>query len=175
MSSSKRTVLLIAAALILVVLAIFWPSRKPAEQTSAPTTTNPATSSTPSPAPSGNSGTATPAAGDSNTTPAPSGTARPAVAPEDIDPVIREKIETAVVTYSPEALPVFKDLLASADREVRAAAVDGLLRLGENGGAALLREAAGRITNEKEIEEMEAAAEYLELPPRVGGLKKKAD
>jgi hypothetical protein len=172
MSPTKRTALLIAAAILLVVLAIFWPGQKSAEPSPTPDTAKQTPPSTSAAAASGNTGTVAPPAGNAVPTPAPTGTARPAVAPEDIDPVLREKIETAVVTYSPEALPAFKELLASPDREVRAAAIDGLLRLGENGGAALLREAAGRTTNEKEIEEMEAAAEYLELPPRVGGLRK---
>ena len=86
---------------------------------------------------------------------------------------LEEEIEAAVVTYSPEALPVFEKLLASGEPDVRESARDGLVRLGEKGGAALLRRASARLTDPEEIKRFLETAEHLELPSASEGPFKK--
>ena len=82
---------------------------------------------------------------------------------------ISNEIEAAVVTYSPDALPTFEKFLASGEPDVREAARDGLLRLGEKGGAALLRRATARMTDPEEIKRFREAADFLELPSALEG------
>lgn len=86
---------------------------------------------------------------------------------------VEEEIEAAVVTYSPAALPTFEKLLASGEPDVREAARDGLVRLGETGGAALLRRATARLTDPEEIRKFLETADYLELPSALEGPLKK--
>ncbi len=86
---------------------------------------------------------------------------------------LEEEIEAAVVTYSPAALPTFEKLLASGEPEIREAARDGLVRLGETGGAALLRRATARLTDPEEIRKFLETADYLELPSALEGPLKK--
>lgn len=90
-----------------------------------------------------------------------------------ISPEVEREIEAAVVTYSPEALPVFEKLLASGEPDVRESARDGLVRLGEKGGAALLRSASARLTDPEEIKKFLETAEHLELPSASEGPFKK--
>jgi hypothetical protein len=86
---------------------------------------------------------------------------------------LEEEIETAVVTYSPEGLPTFEKLLANGEPDIREAARDGLVRLGEKGGAALLRRATARLTDPAEIQRFLETADYLELPSALEGPFKK--
>lgn len=86
---------------------------------------------------------------------------------------LEEEIENAVVTYSPAGLPTFEKLLASGEPDVREAARDGLVRLGETGGAALLRRASARLTDPGEIKKFLETADYLELPSASEGPFKK--
>ncbi len=78
-----------------------------------------------------------------------------------------------MVTYSPEGLPTFEKLLASGEPDIREAARDGLVRLGENGGAALLRRASAKLTDPAEIQKFLETADYLELPSALEGPFKK--
>ncbi|OYV05534.1 MAG: hypothetical protein CFE26_11080 [Verrucomicrobiales bacterium VVV1] len=86
---------------------------------------------------------------------------------------LEEEIENAVVTYSPAGLPTFEKLLASGEPDIREAARDGLVRLGETGGAALLRRASARLTDPDEIKKFLETADYLELPSASEGPFKK--
>ena len=78
-----------------------------------------------------------------------------------------------MVTYSPEGLPTFERLLASGEPDIREAARDGLIRLGEKGGAALLRRASAKLTDPAEIQKFLETADYLELPSALEGPLKK--
>jgi len=73
-------------------------------------------------------------------------------------------IEEATVTYSDEGLTVLGPLLRHRDPEIRAAAIDGLVNLGQTSGAKVLREAARRVSDAAEARKMIQAAEFLELP-----------
>ncbi|MGC4015913.1 MAG: hypothetical protein QM755_15520 [Luteolibacter sp.] len=75
--------------------------------------------------------------------------------------------------YSPDALPTFERFLASNEPDVREAARDGLARLEEKGGAALLRRATARMTDPEEIKRMNETADWLDLPSATDGPMKK--
>lgn len=90
-----------------------------------------------------------------------------------LSPALEKEIEDAVVTYSPAGLPTFEKLLASAEPEIREAARDGLVRLGEKGGAPLLRRASARLTDPEEIKKFLDTANWLELPSALEGPLKK--
>lgn len=115
----------------------------------------------------------TPPANANRVTP---GTSKPPLNPPSVTvhaSTVEEEIEAAVVTYSPAALPTFEKLLASGEPDVREAARDGLVRLGETGGAALLRRASARLTDPQEIKKFLETADYLELPSALEGPLKK--
>lgn len=78
--------------------------------------------------------------------------------------VVLEAIEDAMTTYSPEGFPVLTPLLAHPDREVREAAIEGIVQIGEPSGAAILRAAAKKARDPRDAEDMLEAAKFLELP-----------
>jgi hypothetical protein len=73
-------------------------------------------------------------------------------------------ISTASTTYSPEGIRDIKPFLLDPDPEIRAAAKDGLINLGESGGSAALRAAAKQIKEPREAASYLDAADYLDLP-----------
>ena len=77
---------------------------------------------------------------------------------------IAKKIEEASVMYDAKALPLIEPYLLHPDPEVRTAALNGMITLGEAGAAPLLREAAKKAATPKEAVAMGEAADYLELP-----------
>lgn len=74
-------------------------------------------------------------------------------------------IQQAAITYDPASLHIIEPHLSSPDKEIREAAVDGVMLLGDAAGAALLRQAAKQARNPAEAEELQTKAAYLELPP----------
>ena len=74
-------------------------------------------------------------------------------------------LQEAATTYSPEGIPLIEPSLYSSDREVREAAADALVVLGETGGAKALRRAAAKSRDPREAIALIERAEYLELPP----------
>lgn len=76
-----------------------------------------------------------------------------------------EKIHDAATTYDPAQLAVIRPYLVSADPELRAAAVDAMIVLGDASAGAMLREAAARMSTDEEAKAMMEAADYVELPP----------
>ena len=74
-------------------------------------------------------------------------------------------LQEAATTYSPEGIPLIEPSLYSSDREVREAAADALVVLGETGGAKALRKAAAKSRDPREAVALIERAEYLELPP----------
>jgi HEAT repeat protein len=79
--------------------------------------------------------------------------------------VVLEAIEDASTTYSPEGFVVLSPLLAHPDREIREAAIEGIVQLGESSGAQVLRAAAKKARDPRDAEEMLEAAKFLDLPP----------
>ena len=75
------------------------------------------------------------------------------------------EIDDATVLYSTAGLPKIQPYLLHADPEIRAAAIDGMVNLGETGGAALLRAASQLAPTAEDAAAMREAAAYLDLPP----------
>jgi len=99
--------------------------------------------------------------------------------PEAKRPVL-EEIEEASISYDPKELPVIQRHLLSADPEIRLAARNGMVVLGDAAAAPMLREAAKLAPTSEDTIELLKAADYLELPParikvkpQAGGEKKK--
>jgi hypothetical protein len=76
----------------------------------------------------------------------------------------RGAIDAAVVTYSPEGVKAIRPYLLDADPEVRAAARDGMVQLGEGDAIPLLRDAASKLEDAQEIASLQEAADLLALP-----------
>jgi hypothetical protein len=85
--------------------------------------------------------------------------------PADDKEVLLADIQAAAITYDPASLPTLAGYLDSADAEVRAAAADGIVLLGDGSGAGFLRQAAKRARNKAEAADWQAKADYLDLPP----------
>lgn len=79
--------------------------------------------------------------------------------------VILERIDDAIVTYSPEGVGMIAPYLSSGDVEIREAAVEALMQLGEPSGAELLRKAARSAANARERNQLLEAAAFIDLPP----------
>jgi hypothetical protein len=82
-----------------------------------------------------------------------------------------EAINDVAITYDPVELPKIKPYLLHPDPEVRKAALDGMVVLGDAAAAPLLRDAARQVASSKEAIEMMQAAEFLELPSATGLIK----
>jgi len=76
-----------------------------------------------------------------------------------------ESLHEAAAMYSPEAIPLIETNLYSSDKEIRAAAADALVALGEVAGAEALRKAAKAAEDPREAVALIEKAEYLEIPP----------
>ncbi|MCW0218128.1 MAG: HEAT repeat domain-containing protein [Prosthecobacter sp.] len=97
------------------------------------------------------------------------------VAPSSQPPVKKEEIlsviEEASISYSAEELPKIQPYLSHPDPEVRAAAIQGMITIGEPAAAPILRAAAQLAASTEEAKAMKEAADYVELPP--GSMLKK--
>jgi hypothetical protein len=78
---------------------------------------------------------------------------------------ILAEIEDAAVSYDPAELPRIRPYLEHADGEIRAAAMDGMVVLGDAAAVPMLRDAAARLASRQEAEKFRQAAAFLELPP----------
>ncbi len=96
-------------------------------------------------------------------TAAPGGASIPA-APAQSVPQILEAIQEASISYDAKELPKIQPYLIHPDPEVRAAALEGVLVLGDAAGSPLLRQAASTLKDPREAVKYLDAAEYLELP-----------
>jgi len=74
-------------------------------------------------------------------------------------------IHDAATTYDPALLPAIARHLNSPDAQVRTAAAEGIVLLGDAAGAPLLREAAKKARSTAEAADLTAKADYLDLPP----------
>lgn len=113
---------------------------------------------------------ASPSASQSSAAASTAPVAKPAVgvggapAPAQSVPQILEAIQEASISYDAKELPKIQPHLIHPDAEVRAAALDGVLVLGDAAGAPLLRQAASTLKDPREAVKYLDAAEYLELP-----------
>ncbi|MDB6078778.1 MAG: hypothetical protein JWO82_2525 [Akkermansiaceae bacterium] len=87
----------------------------------------------------------------------------PASSPEEKEQRF-DAINAAATTYAPEGIRDIKPYLLDPDAEIRLAAKDGLIVLGEAGGASALRAAAKQLKDPREAAVFLEAADYLELP-----------
>ncbi|BCU79097.1 hypothetical protein [Luteolibacter sp. LG18] len=89
--------------------------------------------------------------------------------PEPVPPEERDQalavIEEAVASYEAAAVKRISPYLSSPDRDLRNAAREGLIQLGEPDGIAALRLAATRMSDPADIQACREAADFLELPP----------
>ncbi|MCW1923000.1 HEAT repeat domain-containing protein [Luteolibacter arcticus] len=75
-----------------------------------------------------------------------------------------EEIEAAAITYEPGAVKVIRPWLLDADPQIRQAARDGLVMLGESDAIPFLRDAASRLEDPAEVASFHEAADLLSLP-----------
>jgi hypothetical protein len=80
-----------------------------------------------------------------------------------------QTIEQASISYDPAQLPAIRPYLYHPAKEVREAALQGIVNLGDASGARLLRDAANIAASTEEKLELLKMAEYLELPPAPKG------
>ncbi len=76
----------------------------------------------------------------------------------------QQEIDTAAVTYSPEGVRKIRPWLLDEDPAIRAAALDGMIQLGEPDAVPLLRHAAAKLHDPAEIAAFHEAADLLALP-----------
>lgn len=76
-----------------------------------------------------------------------------------------ETMHEAMVSYDPAKLPGIVAYLNHPDEELREAALDNILQMGEAAAAPLLRKASEKARSPKEALAMLDAADFLELPP----------
>lgn len=88
--------------------------------------------------------------------------------PESPAPTSKEAIAAAIheasITYDAKELPKIQPYLLHPDPEIREAALNGMLVLGDAAASPLLRAAAKQIASPEEAAKMLEAAGYLELP-----------
>jgi hypothetical protein len=77
---------------------------------------------------------------------------------------ILEEINDAAVTYDPADLPRIEPYLLHPDEEIRQAAMNGMVTLGDASAGALLRKAAALAPTPQEAVRLLEAADYVELP-----------
>jgi hypothetical protein len=92
------------------------------------------------------------------------GSEKPEALSEERRAAIFNEIEQASVTYDAKALPQIEPYLLHPDPEVRAAAMNGMIVLGDSAAAPLLRAAAEKAPTAKEAVALGDAADYMELP-----------
>lgn len=93
-------------------------------------------------------------------------------------PVIKEEILESVhqasITYDPKELPVIQKYLLDADPEIREAARNAMIVLGDASAGPMLRDASKLAPTPHEAVAMLEAADYVELPSGTLNLKKRA-
>jgi hypothetical protein len=180
----KKTAVLLVCCLLVVVLFL---SLRPGKNPSAANTQSPV----PSPAIATASSPASveitlPSATAPQTTahaPAPSveSASRPIVSqppvmtapPATSKAVDLDIMHEAMITYEPANLPIIARYLNHSDAELRKAALNNMLQMGDKAAAVLLREAAATAATPQEAVAMLEAAKYLELPSGLDLLNKK--
>ena len=80
-----------------------------------------------------------------------------------VDEILTE-IEDAAISYDAEELPILESYLYDPDPAIRAAALDGMLTLGDAAASPMLRAAAENAYTPHEAVAMLEAADFLDLP-----------
>lgn len=75
-----------------------------------------------------------------------------------------EKMNEASTSYDAAELPIIRPYLESSDPELREAAIDAMINLGDASAGPMLREAAQKLDSDIEAKKMMDAADYVELP-----------
>jgi hypothetical protein len=101
---------------------------------------------------------------ESDTGAKPEAEAKPAALSDEERMTILNTIEQASVTYDAKALPDIEPYLLHPDPEVRQAAMNGMIVLGDAAAGPLLRKAAEKAPTPKEAVALTEAADYIELP-----------
>ena len=83
------------------------------------------------------------------------------------------RIQDLSITYDAREVPALAAFLTHDSAEVRAAALDGLIRLGSKEAAEPLRAASAKVKDPREAIAMLDAADYLELPPMPASMLRK--
>jgi HEAT repeat protein len=91
-------------------------------------------------------------------------TTRPAPKVLDSKEAAIGHLQEVSTTYDPAGLPQIQPYLENPDPDIRAAAVDAMIVLGDSRAGTMLREAAKKLTSFEESKKMEEAARYVELP-----------
>ncbi len=86
---------------------------------------------------------------------------------------ILETVHQASITYDPKELPVIQKYLLDADPEIREAARNGMIVLGDASAGPMLRDASKLAATPHEAVAMLEAADYVELPSGTLNLKKR--
>ena len=86
---------------------------------------------------------------------------------------ILDQIHDAAVAYDPSSIPVIEPFLLHADPEVRAAAINGFIVLGERGAVPIMRAAAAQAPTPQDAMALLQAAEYIDLPSATNIIRKK--
>ena len=77
---------------------------------------------------------------------------------------VMASMHDAAITYDPASLPAIAQHLSSPDAEVRTAAAEAVVLLGDSAGAKFLHEAAKKARSTAEAADLKAKADYLDLP-----------
>ena len=101
---------------------------------------------------------------ESDTVAKPEAGAKPALLNDEERMTILNGIEQASVTYDAKALSDIEPYLLHPDPEVRQAAMNGMIVLGDAAAGPLLRKAAEKAPTPKEAVALTEAADYIELP-----------
>lgn len=88
-------------------------------------------------------------------------------------PQILEAINDYASTYDPKELVHIEPYLLHSDPQVRNAAIDGMVTLGDSSASVMLKKASEKAPTTSDAIAMLQAAEYLELPSARGMIKKK--
>ena len=100
-------------------------------------------------------------------TPPPGGVTSPAPPAPPVLPqgeAALEAIQTLATTYDAKEVPALARYLESSSREVRAAALQGLIQLGDGAAVPYLKAAADKTMDTQEQSDLLKAAEFLALP-----------
>lgn len=105
-------------------------------------------------------------------TPTPSNESKPIV--RSTKEEILESVHQSSITYDHKELPAIQKYLLDADPEIREAARNGMIVLGDASAGPMLRDASKLAPTPHEAVAMLEAADYVELPSGTLNLKKRA-
>ena len=97
---------------------------------------------------------------------------KPAKSPEEVEQVI-EELNNVAISYDVAELPKIEPYLLHSNAEIREAAMDAMITLGDASAVPLLRKAAAEIADPREAVELLEAADFVELPPAKLNFRKK--